>query len=426
MKKTFYTVLYLTLSFVFLFSCNKDNENKGITTDTNNNPILTSIADVKLTAGDIDSVQVIGIDSDNEQLLLNITDNPGFLSLGPIEYVGNATSSWLKMKTTKDIVGDFSPTIIATDPNGNSDQLQINIQVEEYIPFVIDTNVIKMLDVNITNSSEFEILSSYIGLSSLNSDFVYAIIKVQYNGDDDKSFVKIKGDLLDHNGGNICGVETYFDQENLARTSADNTNTFVTSEYNIGYFMIIENIGKDDKVLSDIASLNVQVSYLSYSYQSPWGHLKISESYRVEEDSWYVDFENDQAQIVQSYFSKVLFIDDEGRAFKFDYMDNYRWNQAGQAVEIENFVNLFPDDKGFCRSLDITPAYYEDYDLEVEAMIIEWKEPDKSADRYAENQILKELVQKLKFNNYSADERNLIIHRAINEMCIIESKRQLY
>jgi hypothetical protein len=422
MKNTFNFVYYLAFLFVLLTSCKKDVENQEIT-NTNNNPILTSISDVKITAGDIDSVQIIGIDADNEQLLFNIEDNPGFLQFGQMEFVGNATSSWLKLETTKELAGAFSPTIIATDPNGNSDQLQLNIQVEEYIPFVIDTNVIKMLDVNITNISEFEVLSSYVGLSSLNSDFIYAIIKVQYNGNDDKSFVKIEGDLLDHSGERICGIKTYFDQENLARTSADNTNTFVSPEYNIGYFTLIEDLGIIDKGLSDISSLNVEVSYLSYSYQLPWGHLKISDYYRVEDDSWYVDYENDQEQIVQSYYSKVLLIDDEGRAFKFTYLDNFKWSQEGQAVEIENGVYLFPGDKGYCRSLDITPNYYEDYNLEVETMIIEWREPDKSLNRFSESQIQKQLEQKLRSNQYSTDEKNLFIHRAINTRRLIESKR---
>ena len=107
-------ILSIGVIIFLLFSCEKEeNDNKA--------PVLSSISDKTVTAGESESIELSATDMDGDSLIFSITTNPGFLSITNFSQAGNKAIATLFIKPEKDIEGSYDASIQVSDGKGGID-----------------------------------------------------------------------------------------------------------------------------------------------------------------------------------------------------------------------------------------------------------------------------------------------------------------
>ena len=193
------------------------------------------------------------------------------------------------------------------------------------IPGDTPINRIKLINPNVNligaEKDNYQVESAYIGYVSNFSDYVYGIIKIKYLGIEDRYFIyadiyyKNQYDTL------IFSDWSYIYTQNLCKlTYSDlNTDTFFTPTLNTGYYFIIEDFSYYNIELSDIFSLDLEITSNPYNYIEPLGELtQLGDPYFVD-SFWYLNIQNTGNIPVEEWFSQFIFQDEFGREYEWDY-----------------------------------------------------------------------------------------------------------
>lgn len=159
---------------ILFFSCEKDENG----TD-NKIPVLSSISNKTVTAGETEYVELSATDIDGNSLTFSITTNPGFLTITDFSQTGNTATATLVIEPEGDIKGNYDVTIQVSDGEGGVDSESFTIEVTEpslslndYFP--IEEGVKWAYRVDFPNSCElpynpwFEYPSGLLGSSITN------------------------------------------------------------------------------------------------------------------------------------------------------------------------------------------------------------------------------------------------------------------
>ena len=126
-------LLIILASVTIFFSCG--NEDNGPTGPENEAPILSSIEDQTITAGQTKNVELSASDTDGNTLTFSIPTNPGFLSLTGFSQIGDTATATLVISPEETITGTFDATIQVSDGEGGVDSENITIEVTEPVIF---------------------------------------------------------------------------------------------------------------------------------------------------------------------------------------------------------------------------------------------------------------------------------------------------
>jgi hypothetical protein len=109
---------------VILFSCN------GPTGPENNAPILATIGNQTVTAGQTKDVVLSATDADNDSLEFSIPMNPDFLSISGFSQVGDTATATLVIAPDDTILGSFHAIVQVSDKEGDTNIKGFMIEVE--------------------------------------------------------------------------------------------------------------------------------------------------------------------------------------------------------------------------------------------------------------------------------------------------------
>jgi hypothetical protein len=411
--------------FVILFStCKKDEENQIPTELENTIPIFSDINNQTVTAGVTDSVGLIAVDGDSDLLTFSIITNPGFLSIMDFSQTGNTATAKLLIEPNEEITGNFNTTILVEDNQGGADSVSFMVEVNEPIVIVVDSTILKQPNINLINSPDYFVESSYIAKSRTTSSYIYGLIKINYSGFSDRNYVKMDADFKDSEGNIIYSDYTFLDQPNVAWGGHFNSNSFVTPTFNIGYFKIIENLGTYNAELSDIASIDIVITSISFTYAPAEGQMsKQGEPYRVETDSWYQDIIIDGNINIEISFGTFLFIDHLEREYKWTFCDTYKWNNTNQEYLIAPRGTILEiGEYGYSQALSNTPDYLGSNYLNLSAICLDWDVPSKKSGYINEEEIISSLTNRLKNESLSIFERNKLIKETRDKIIELQTK----
>jgi hypothetical protein len=121
--------LIIIAFFVTFFSCGK--ENNGPTGPENTTPLLSSIENQTVTAGQTKDIALSATDADGDPLTFSIPTNPGFLSITGLSQVGDTATATLVIAPDETITGTFDATVQVSDGEGGEDSDNITIEVTE-------------------------------------------------------------------------------------------------------------------------------------------------------------------------------------------------------------------------------------------------------------------------------------------------------
>ncbi len=100
-----------------------------VTEPVNRTPVLASIGNKTVIAGETENVEISATDMDGDSLTFSITTNPGFLSITGFSQTGNTATATLIIQPGVDIEGNFNATIQVNDGKEGSDTESIAIEV---------------------------------------------------------------------------------------------------------------------------------------------------------------------------------------------------------------------------------------------------------------------------------------------------------
>ncbi len=128
--------LIIIVLVTIFFSCGKDDN--GPTGPKNTAPILSSIENQTVTAGQTKDVVLSATDADGDSLEFSIPTNPGFLSITGLSQIGDTATATLVISPDATITGTFDATIQVSDGEGGVDSENITIEVTE--PVIFESN----------------------------------------------------------------------------------------------------------------------------------------------------------------------------------------------------------------------------------------------------------------------------------------------
>ncbi len=102
---------------------------KSSTGPENTAPVLSSIEDQTVTAGQIKDIVISAIDADGNSLTFSIPTNPGFLSITGYSQVADTATATLVIAPNETITGTFDATIQVSDGEGQVDSESFKIEV---------------------------------------------------------------------------------------------------------------------------------------------------------------------------------------------------------------------------------------------------------------------------------------------------------
>ena len=114
---------------LLFFSCEKDEDS---TSESDNKmPVLTSISNKIVTAGETENIEISATDMDGDSLTFSIPTNPGFLSITGFSQTGNTATATLVIEPGENIKGGYNATIQVSDGEGGTDSESFTIEVNE-------------------------------------------------------------------------------------------------------------------------------------------------------------------------------------------------------------------------------------------------------------------------------------------------------
>jgi hypothetical protein len=114
--------LLLTIVALILFFCTCEK-------NENTDPVLSSISDQSIIAGQTTNVELSATDEDGNSLSFAIQTDPGFLSITGFSQTGNTATATLVIAPGTDIEGSYNATIQVDDGEGGTDSKSFIIEV---------------------------------------------------------------------------------------------------------------------------------------------------------------------------------------------------------------------------------------------------------------------------------------------------------
>lgn len=413
----------ISLIIVFFSQCKKEETNDS-PLDTNNTPIIVHIDDFIIRATETDTILLQAVDKDGEKLSISLLEDFGFLTLLESTHSGNTTSALLVIQPGEEILGEFHPNIIVKNESGGESQTSFKIEVIEAFTYTIDDNIVKTIEIYFANTSEFEVESAYLGKSNYNSPYIYGLVKLHYIGNESRAFIKLNAVFKDEEGNELFTDESYLKQETVIGLHSFNTNSFVSPSYNLGYYKIIEDLDGYNLNLSDIFSVEIEITSSSYEYQSPYGHLaKINEAYQISDDSWYQNIENDESTSIKIGFNTFILKDHLDREYKWSFPNIFKWDEDQQEyLELDYGSNLSYGDNGYLESLKVSPDYWESNPLKLSNILMDWDVSGKRTNSLLEEEKLSALKLELSCSGLSIDKKNLLIKNYMDQIFSLRYK----
>ncbi len=96
---------------------------------SNTDPVLSSIDNQSVTAGQTKNVSLSATDSDGDALNFTISENPGFLSISNFSQTGNTATATLVISPSFNNVGSFTAAVQVSDGRGGLDSDNFAIEV---------------------------------------------------------------------------------------------------------------------------------------------------------------------------------------------------------------------------------------------------------------------------------------------------------
>ncbi len=405
-------IIVFTISlFILLFSQCKKEDTNSASSDLNNSPIIVHIDNLTIRAAETDTILIQAVDKDGLKLNFSLLTDPGFLTLIESTHSGNTSNALLVVHPNEEVLGEFYPEIHVENENGVNSQTSFKIEVIEVFSYDIDDNIVKNVDVNLVNTSDYEVQSAYICRSNYTSPYIYGLVKLHYIGNVSRNYIKIDALFQDEEGNTIFSDESYLKNETAVGTYSFNTNSFVSPSYNLGYYTIIENLDRYNSELSDIASVEIEISSSSYEYQIPFGELsKVNEPYQITDDSWYLDIKNTGIEDIEIEFNTFIYKDNQEREYKWSYPDIYIWNEDQEEfIEYDHGCTLSYGTNSYLESLNVSPDYWESNPLQYSKILMNWDPSTKKSTSLNEREKLKTLKLKLSSPEINTDLRNILI-----------------
>jgi len=121
-------IILVIIILLFTFQCKKDS---GTPTgpDINSVPILASIGNQTLKAGETANIAISATDANGDSLSFSIPVNPGFLSISGLSQSGNTATATLIIAPGGSNIGTFDATVKVADGKGGEDSENFTIVV---------------------------------------------------------------------------------------------------------------------------------------------------------------------------------------------------------------------------------------------------------------------------------------------------------
>jgi len=204
------------------------------------------------------------------------------------------------------------------------------------IPVVNDGALVISPDVTIDDAVNFEVESSYIGMSDLPNKRIQGILKIKYTGTValrsvvvTLSFLNKDNIVLFKGAGNISNIISCYSSE-----ISSNTNSFLSSEYETGYLFIGGTLSYFGlSALEDISKIQISIAGIPFTYQAARGKFSITGNpYIGKDNKWVVNAVANGDKKIGVYVSRVrfLFEDSQNRLYRWGVPDNYELTSYGE------------------------------------------------------------------------------------------------
>jgi hypothetical protein len=272
----------------------------------------------------------------------------------------------------------------------------------ESIPTSIVQYVISPL-VTLNDNANYKVESVNIGKISTTSSWVYGIVKIRYLGTVSLKYISVDATFKNSSNSTLFTDFSFFYNVTVRKYLASNTDTFFTSTYNEGYYMIIENLNNYGIQLTDITNISLEINGQVNAYAAPYGLLSPvgTPAYQTSDDSWKLNVINNGDQKIESLSTVFVYKDSGNRMYIWSYPLCYVGDVSGHIFDINQ--------TGYLIDTHVTPDYLASH-LDFGDTLLNWLPYIETAS------IKSEFGSIVENNNISTDEKNKLMRKQIDEL----------